>query len=118
MHADGRIHEVVFLGELNTGFEAGRAIPVPDGDNGFDTRSPRSRDDLLAVGVKLFTLEMGMGIDEHGREPATASGPGGTPSHSTSIEPRPAPLRGNSPIPACLPQSRQRQSCRSIPNRA
>ena len=65
MDTNRRVHERMFLGQPNSGVEHGRAVTVADGNHGPDPGFERPRDDLLAVGVELLAIEMGVRIDEH-----------------------------------------------------
>jgi hypothetical protein len=68
MNTDRRKHERVLFGEMNPGVELGRAVPVADRDHGADSRFARARDDLLAIGIELFAIEMGVRVDEHKKD--------------------------------------------------
>ena len=58
-------HEWMFVRESNAGIEGGRAIAVADGDHGLDAGIARARNHVVAIGVELLAIEMGVRIDKH-----------------------------------------------------
>jgi cob(I)alamin adenosyltransferase len=60
MNAEGRINEIVFLGQANSAIHLVRAIAVADGHQSFDAGLSRPRNHLFSVGVELLAIEMGM----------------------------------------------------------
>ena len=50
---------------LNSRIELRRSISISDGDQGLHSSLTRTRNDLLAVGVKLLAIEMRVRIDKH-----------------------------------------------------
>src|SRR6267143_2779040 len=66
MNADGRVDELISVGQLNPTVERSWTGTASDRDNGLNASLPRPRDYLFAVGIKLFHLEMCVGIYKHG----------------------------------------------------
>src|SRR5437879_1739272 len=66
MNADGRVDELIFVGQLNPAVERTWTRTATDRDNSLDASSPRPGDYLFAVGIKLLHLEMCVGIYKHG----------------------------------------------------
>src|ERR1700732_2924800 len=66
MNADGRVDELISVGQLNPTVERTWTRTAPDRDNGLNASLPRPRDYLFAVGIKLLHLEMCVGIYKHG----------------------------------------------------
>ncbi len=66
MNSDGRVDELVFLGEFDCTVERPWPGPAADRDDPFNAGLPRPRNHRLAVGTELLPFEMGVGIYEHG----------------------------------------------------
>jgi hypothetical protein len=58
MNPDRRIYERILVRELNPGIQNGWTISVADGDHRLHPRFSCASDHLLAIGVKLFAIEM------------------------------------------------------------
>src|SRR6476660_9459696 len=65
MNAYGGQDKVVLLGKANAAVERPRPHSTSNSDNLFHAAIPRAGDRLLAVGVELFHVEMGVGVYEH-----------------------------------------------------
>ena len=80
MNADRRIKERIFLSQLNSGIEFRRTVAIADGNHGHDPGFSRASDDLLAIGIELFAVEMCVRVDKHkktgGGRQASGVGPG------------------------------------------
>jgi len=55
----------VLLGKANAAVERPRPRSTSNSDNLLHAAIPRAGDRLLAVGVELFHVEMGVGVYEH-----------------------------------------------------
>src|ERR1700730_13601461 len=66
MNADGRVDELISVGQLNPTVQRTWTRTATDRDNGLDASFPRPGDYLFAVGIKLLHLEMCVGIYKHG----------------------------------------------------
>src|SRR5438309_9413344 len=66
MNADGRVDELIFVGQLNPAVERTWTRTATDRDNSLNASFPRPGDYLFAVGIKLLHLEMCVGIYKHG----------------------------------------------------
>src|SRR5205085_11993884 len=65
MDPDRRVQERMLLRQLDARVEARRTVAIADRDHSPHSRLARPCDDLLAIGVKLLAIEMGVRIDEH-----------------------------------------------------
>ena len=65
MDADGGVDKFVLLGQSNAAVQRAGPGSAANGDDLFNAAVPRPRDHLLAVGVELLHLEMGVGVYEH-----------------------------------------------------
>src|SRR5580704_4918639 len=66
MNAERRINEIVVLRQANSAIHMRRPVTVADGNDGLHPGLASPSNDLLAVGVELPAVEMGVRVDKHG----------------------------------------------------
>src|SRR5208282_1501246 len=134
MNSDGRINELVLIGELDSAVERARAGSAANGENGLNPCILGALQHGRAVVVELLHLEMCVGIDEdrslvvgHRSLGATRVVTGDSPVRVecpdrgailTSISSPPVHLPKSPPAQPSRPPARRLRSCRSIPIRA
>src|ERR1700746_2944688 len=130
MNSNLRKREGILPPQPNPRIELRRTIAIADGDHRHNSGLACACDHLLAVGVELLTIEMGVRVDEHrkagfGRQgkwihvgqPPRLSGERSSRFFTLAVR-LTEHLPENWPGPACRLQETQRQSCRSTPGRA
>ena len=65
MDPESRVHEIVFLRQLDSAIDLRGAIAVADGDHGLYASLSCAGDHLFAVGGKLLAIEMCVRVNEH-----------------------------------------------------
>ena len=65
MYAQRRINEIVFLRQLDSALHLLGAVTVANGDKGLHPGLASASNDLLAIGVELLTIKMGVRINKH-----------------------------------------------------
>src|SRR5437867_11733878 len=65
MNADGGVNEFVLCRECDAAVQRAWTCSAADGHDCLDTRVSCPNQHLLAVGIELFHLEVGVGVNEH-----------------------------------------------------
>src|SRR6516225_1846037 len=65
MNSDRRVEEGILVGQPNAGIKLRRTIAIADRNHCDNSGLACTCDHLLAVGVELLTIEMGVRVDEH-----------------------------------------------------
>jgi hypothetical protein len=58
MNPEGRVDEIVFLGQTNSAIDVLRSVTVADRDDGLHSGLTRPSNHVLAIGVESLAIEM------------------------------------------------------------